>query len=235
MRLGELWALFESLGEPKSDNSKKAALIRGIRGSLPGIFQQLVAQPQLDYAGLARVLVSATSYMQEERAGEESPALGMRATVKCGHCGKAGHSVSECWAAHPETKPAGRSKVKCFNCQKHGHLKRNCPEIANRNTPVNNNTNPVPNYPRLLNQTHKHQNPIVDSGCTLHLTNNANRLEPTTTTNHHALIRQADGTTLQATRKGHTTLKDGLTRRGVDNYRSYKNMILAAYWWSLKS
>ncbi len=96
VRLGELWALFESLGEPKSDNSKKAALIRGIRGSLPGIFQQLVAQPQLDYAGLARVLVSATSYMQEERAGEESPALGMRATVKCRHCGKAGHSVSEC-------------------------------------------------------------------------------------------------------------------------------------------
>ncbi|MCP4127002.1 MAG: hypothetical protein GY753_08075 [Gammaproteobacteria bacterium] len=61
--LGELWALFESLGEPKTDNTKKAALIRWVRGSLPGVFQQLVAQPQLDYAGLSRVLVSATSYM----------------------------------------------------------------------------------------------------------------------------------------------------------------------------
>ncbi|MCP4129116.1 MAG: hypothetical protein GY753_18985, partial [Gammaproteobacteria bacterium] len=90
--LGELWALFESLGEPKTDNAKKAALIRGIRRSLPGIFQQLVAQPQLDFAGLSRVLVSATSYMQE---GEEKaePVLGMRAAVKCRHCGKAGHSV----------------------------------------------------------------------------------------------------------------------------------------------
>ncbi|MCP4327243.1 MAG: hypothetical protein GY791_02240 [Alphaproteobacteria bacterium] len=58
--LGELWAMFESLGEPKTYNAKKAALIRGIRGSLPGIFQQLVAQPQLDYAGLSRVLVSST-------------------------------------------------------------------------------------------------------------------------------------------------------------------------------
>ncbi|MCP4128027.1 MAG: hypothetical protein GY753_13310, partial [Gammaproteobacteria bacterium] len=47
--LGELWALFESLGEPKTDNAKKAALIRGIRMSLPGVFQQLVSQPQLDY------------------------------------------------------------------------------------------------------------------------------------------------------------------------------------------
>ncbi len=35
--LGELWALFESLGEPKTDNAKKAALIRGIGGSLPGV------------------------------------------------------------------------------------------------------------------------------------------------------------------------------------------------------
>ncbi len=88
--LGELWALFESLDEPKTDNAKKAALIRGIRGSLPGVFQQLVAQPQLDYTGLSRVLVSATSYMAEE-AGEGSYALGMRAATMCKHCGEAGH------------------------------------------------------------------------------------------------------------------------------------------------
>ncbi len=145
--LGELWALFENLGEPKTDNAKKAALIRGIRGSLPGVFQQLVAQPQLDYAGLSRVLISATSYMKEG-AGKEEPALGMHATTTCAHCGKAGHSVSECWTAHPEKKPVGRSRVKCFGCQKTGHFKRDCPEVANRKTPVNNNTNQFSDYPK---------------------------------------------------------------------------------------
>ncbi len=203
--LGELWALFESLGEPKTDNAKKAALIRGIRESLPGTFQQLVAQPQLDYAGLSRVLVSATSYMQEEAVKGE-PTLGLRATTTCAHCGKAGHSIHECWTAHPEMKPAGRNRVKCFGCNKTGHLKRDCPEKSVRKSVLNNNTESFTDYSKPLWRKRKHQNPIVDSGCTLHLTSDKGRLTSPTTATHSPLIRQADGTTLRATHKGHMAL-----------------------------
>ncbi len=71
--LGELWALFESPDEPKTDNAKKAALIRGIRGSLPGVFQQLVAQPQLDYTGLSRVLAQLPATWRKRRGRGRTP------------------------------------------------------------------------------------------------------------------------------------------------------------------
>ncbi len=59
--LGESWAHFEALGSPKDDGVKVAALVEGIRHSLPGTFQVLVSRPELDYAGLCGVLVSTTS------------------------------------------------------------------------------------------------------------------------------------------------------------------------------
>ncbi len=201
VRLGELWTLFTSLGEPKTDNAKKAALIRGIRGSLPGIFQQLVAQPQLDYAGLSRVLVSATSYMDEGIEGPEH-ALGMHVTTTCRYCGKAGHTARECWTAHPELKPTKRSRVRCFTCQKTGHLKRDCPEVASRKN--KDNVENVSEYPKHRRQRRKH--PIVDSGSTLHLTSDKGKLAFPARAAQGALIKQADGTTLKAIHKGNVTL-----------------------------
>ncbi len=90
---------------------------------MPGIFQQLVDQPELSYAGLSRVLVSATSFMKKEAESAE-PALGMRATVACRHCGKAGYSANEYWTAHPEKKPTSRKKIRCFGCNGVGHLRK---------------------------------------------------------------------------------------------------------------
>ncbi len=53
--LGELWALFVRLDEPKTDNAKKAALIRGIRESLPGLFHQLVVADSRQSAELLAI------------------------------------------------------------------------------------------------------------------------------------------------------------------------------------
>ncbi len=57
-------------------------------------------------------------------------AVGMRAAALCEHCGAAGHSVNECWTAHPELRPNGKRNRRCFRCNKAGHLVRNCPMIA---------------------------------------------------------------------------------------------------------
>ncbi len=129
-------------------------------------------------------------------AGEGSHALGMRAATMCKYCGKAGHSANECWTAHPEMKPAGRNKMRCFRL----------PEIVRRKSTLNNNTDPIVDYPMSPRRKQKRRSPIVDSGCTLHLTNDRNKLTLSTTTTSHTLIKQADGTTLMATHEGKMTL-----------------------------
>ncbi len=137
VELGERWGQFEAFGARKSDGVKIAALVEWIRDSLSGIFQILVSKPELDYTGLCRVLISATSYMKEDVQKTE-PVLGMRATTTCAECGKPGHSAHECWVAHPEKKPAvGKMKTRCFKYNRVGHLKRECPELVGKDT-VNN-------------------------------------------------------------------------------------------------
>ncbi len=128
--LDQLWARFNNLEEPMSDAWKKAVLIQGIRKSMPGIFQQLVSQPQLDYAGASSVLLSSAIFLEGPEAEKGEKPLGMRAVTTCGHCGKTGHSASECWTAHPEKRPGGRTNSKCYRCNKIGHLVRNCPKKA---------------------------------------------------------------------------------------------------------
>ncbi len=139
---------------------------------------------------------------EEEREG--SLVLGMRATATCRHCGKARHSANECWTSYPEKKPAGQSKVKCFACQKVGYLKRDCPLRNRRDGSNNNNIESITDYSKPRHR--KHKCPIVDSGCTLHLTSDKDKLASPTTIAQSALIRKADGTTLKATHKGAMTL-----------------------------
>ncbi len=164
-----------------------------------------MSRPELDYAGLCSVLVSTTSYIGEK---EEEVPLGMRATISCAHCGKPGHTARECWTAHPELNPEGRNKMKCFGCQKVGHLKRDCPERGSRNrqNKISYNTTNIDDYPKPRQQNRTCTHPIVDSGCTMHLTNNAHKLTPPTTTTQTVEIRQANGETLKATHKRNMTL-----------------------------
>ncbi len=139
----------------------------------------MVAQPQLDYAGLSRVLVSATSYMVKETR-EESHALWMRAATTCGHCGKTGHSTAECWALHPEKKPP-----KCFICQEPGHRAAECPTKTTDAHPLP--PPPIDAIATVLASAHTTEKEntqttiLLDTACPVHLINNPDLLLNTLT------------------------------------------------------
>ncbi len=106
----------------------------------------------------------------------------------------------------PEMKAAGRKKVRYFGCQNIGHLKSDCPEIGSRKVKDNNNTESIISYLKSPQHRQRRRNPIVDSGYTLHLTNDKKRLTSRTTATRGGLIKQADSTTLKPTHKGNVTL-----------------------------
>ncbi len=90
--------------------------------------QQLTTQPQLDYAGQSCVLVAATSYMVDD-AESGVRTLGMSATTKCSHCGKAGHTVRECWTALVDSilNAAATRAIQCQNiCTRYMSWEREC-------------------------------------------------------------------------------------------------------------
>ena len=55
---------FESLGDPRSDYVKRAAILFGIRDALPHLFDQLASRPGIDYDEIKRSLISSNEYAE---------------------------------------------------------------------------------------------------------------------------------------------------------------------------
>ena len=76
--------------------------------------------------------------------------------IKCGHCGKPGHGMANCWELHGKPENMGANTMRgralnrltkrCWNCGGTDHLAYQCPKLNNTNevtfqVPTNNNNN----------------------------------------------------------------------------------------------
>ena len=72
VKLDTIWGEFEALGNAKAEETKRAALIIGIKEALPQVFIQLTTQPSMTYDELKRAVIASSTYLASdvERRGE---------------------------------------------------------------------------------------------------------------------------------------------------------------------
>jgi hypothetical protein len=109
-----------NIGEPMQDSD---LLVHFKDGCMPhqdlqGIMESIPANTALDAAmGIVNRHIESLKLAKEKSKGRGRDvssggraynALGRRESVRCSHCGKAGHSEAKCWQLHPEQKPKCR-------------------------------------------------------------------------------------------------------------------------------
>lgn len=66
MKLDIIWGEFEALGNAKAEQSKRAALLLGIREALPQVFIKQTTQPGMTQGELKRAVIASSIYLMSD-------------------------------------------------------------------------------------------------------------------------------------------------------------------------
>ena len=129
VKLDTIWGEFEALGNAKADETKRAALLLGIKEALPQVFIQLTTQPGMTYDELKRAVVASSTYLtsdferRDEAVAFQSRTDGNKAGMgldrnQCAYCLKRNHRWRECRSylsgKPPAKRPPGMNRARKF-------------------------------------------------------------------------------------------------------------------------